>query len=226
MKKLLLASAVSLFGLSNAQINRGAVYISGQVNYSKNENKNTNESTQEFKALPSVGVFVAPNLAVGASWGFSHSKKTYSQLYMNGSYVSEFEFIRKEPAFTIAPFVRKYWTLSDKLYFFGQLEIPVKLGKTEIEANSKTTDVAYGYMYEDTQNMEYKFTSIGVNIKPGLDYFINKNWSIEATIGEFGYDRFKYEDFDNATNNYKFGFNLSSVSFGVKYVINKKENQQ
>lgn len=226
MKKLLLTGVVALFGLSNAQINRGAVYISGQVNYSKNENKNTNDIKQEFKALPSVGVFVAPNLAVGASWGFSHSKKVSHNSYISGSFISEAEFTTKEPAFTIAPFVRKYWTLSDKLYFFGQLEIPVKLGKTEIEANSKTTDVAYGYMYEDTQNMEYKFTSVGVNIKPGLDYFINKNWSIEATIGEFGYDRLKYKDFDKATDNSKFGFNLSSVSFGVKYVINKKENQQ
>jgi len=226
MKKLLLTGAVALFGLSNAQINRGAVYISGQVNYLKNEDKNTNESTQEFKALPSVGVFVAPNFAIGASWGFSHSKRVSHQLYMNGSFISEVEFTTKEPAFTIAPFARKYFTLSDKLYFFGQLEIPVKLGTTETEARSKATDVAYGYIYEDTQSADYKFTSVGVNIKPGLDYFITKNWSIEATIGEFGYERFKYKDFDKATNTSKFGLNLSSVSFGVKYVINKKENQQ
>ncbi|WP_326983755.1 outer membrane beta-barrel protein [Chryseobacterium sp. MYb264] len=226
MKKLILAVAITLFGLSNAQINRGAVYISGQVNYSKNEDKNTNDSKKEFKILPSVGVFVAPNLAVGASWGFSHTKRISNQTFNGGSYTMNVEFITKEPSFVIAPFVRKYWTLSDKLYFFGQLEVPVRVGKTETEIKAQTTDFMSGSVYEDTQSAEYKFASVGVNIKPGLDYFINKNWSVEATIGELGYDRFKYKDLDKAANNSKFGLNLSSVSFGVKYVINKKDNQQ
>ena len=57
-------------------------------------------------------------------------------------------------------------------------------------------------------------------MKPGLDYFLNKNWSIEATIGEFGYSNYKPKDGD-ATNNYNFGLNLSSVTFGVKYVFAK-----
>jgi outer membrane protein W len=67
-----------------------------------------------------------------------------------------------------------------------------------------------------------KYTSIGVNVKPGLDYFLNKNWSIEATIGEFGYKNFKYkEEGAKALNNYNVGLNLSSVSFGVKYIFAK-----
>jgi hypothetical protein len=39
MKKLIIAGAITLFGLSNAQIKTGTVYVSGQVNYSKEENK-------------------------------------------------------------------------------------------------------------------------------------------------------------------------------------------
>ncbi|WP_241775040.1 hypothetical protein [Chryseobacterium sp. ERMR1:04] len=35
MKKLLLASAMALFSLSNAQIKPGTVYISGQVGYTQ-----------------------------------------------------------------------------------------------------------------------------------------------------------------------------------------------
>ncbi|MNW09445.1 hypothetical protein D3C71_2064470 [compost metagenome] len=57
-------------------------------------------------------------------------------------------------------------------------------------------------------------------MKPGLDYFLNKNWTIEATIGEFGYNNFKPKDGD-AVNNYSFGLNLANVGIGVKYVFAK-----
>ncbi|CAH0177940.1 hypothetical protein [Chryseobacterium sp. Bi04] len=45
---------------------------------------------------------------------------------------------------------------------------------------------------------------------------------MEATLGEFGYNTYKadYEGVERK-NNYKFGLNLSSVIFGVKYVFAK-----
>jgi hypothetical protein len=57
-------------------------------------------------------------------------------------------------------------------------------------------------------------------VKPGLDYFLNKNWTIEATIGEFGYSNFKYKN-AKSVDNYNFGLDLSSVGIGVKYVFAK-----
>lgn len=69
---------------------------------------------------------------------------------------------------------------------------------------------------------ERKYTSIGVNVKPGFDYFLNKRWSIEATLGEFGYHDMKYKDVDDDNEKkYTFGLNLSSVTFGVKYIFAK-----
>lgn len=66
-------------------------------------------------------------------------------------------------------------------------------------------------------SVERKYTSIGVNVKPGLDYFITKNWSVEATIGAFGYQNFRYKnEKDTDFKNYKFGLKLSSVTFGIK----------
>ena len=218
MKKILLAGAVALFGLSNAQIAKGTTYLSGSVEYSQKETDNGNFKKENFNVLPTVGYFVGTNLAVGLGVGYQTQKETQSSTttFLNSTTVSE--DVTKKPAFVVAPFVRKYWTLSEKLYIFGQLAVPMQFGKTEKETSSVTTS---GSTTSSTStSTEAKYTQIGVTVKPGLDYFLNKNWSIEATIGEFGYNNYKPKDGD-ATNNYNFGLNLSSVTFGVKYVFAK-----
>jgi outer membrane immunogenic protein len=218
MKKILLAGAVALFGLSNAQIAKGTTYLSGSVGYSQVETNNGNIKTENFNVLPTVGYFVNTNLAVGLGIGYQTEKNTVSTTATLGNTTIENDKIVKTPAFVVAPFVRKYWTLSDKLYFFGQLAVPMQFGKTETENNTVTTTGST--VVTNSTSTEAKYTKIGVTVKPGLDYFLNKNWSIEATIGEFGYSNYKPKDGD-ATNNYNFGLNLSSVTFGVKYVFAK-----
>ncbi|WP_426482629.1 outer membrane beta-barrel protein [Chryseobacterium sp. R2ACT005] len=222
MKKILLAGAVALFGLSNAQIAKGTTYLSGSVGYSQVESNNGNDKKENFNVLPTVGYFVNTNLAIGLGVGYQTEKNTLSTTTTLGNTTIVNESVVKTPAFVVAPFVRKYWTLSDKLYFFGQLAVPMQFGKTETENNSvATTTTGSGTsVVSNSTSTEAKYTKIGVTVKPGLDYFLNKNWSIEATIGEFGYSNYKPKDGD-ATNNYNFGLNLSSVTFGVKYVFAK-----
>lgn len=218
MKKILLAGAVALFGLSNAQIAKGTTYLSGSVGYSQVETNNGNLKTENFNVLPTVGYFVNTNLAIGLGVGYQTEKTTATTTTTIGNATTVSENVIKQPAFVVAPFVRKYWTLSDKLYIFGQLAVPMQFGKTENENSSVTT--AGNTTISNSTSTEAKYTQIGVTVKPGLDYFLNKNWSIEATIGEFGYSNYKPKDGD-ATNNYNFGLNLSSVTFGVKYVFAK-----
>ncbi|MBK1896877.1 outer membrane beta-barrel protein [Chryseobacterium paridis] len=220
MKKLLLASAIALFGLSNAQIAKGTAYLSGQVGYSQNENNNNDTKVESFKVLPTVGYFVGTNLAVGLGVGYKNDKTTTTTTGTIGATNFVNENKNTTSAFVVAPFVRKYWTIADKLYIFGQLEVPMEFGqyKTEKEATTTTGSTVTSTSTSDKSN----YTSIGVNIKPGLDYFLNKNWSIEATIGEFGYNTNKLNvDGAKRVNDYKFGLNLSSVTFGVKYVFAK-----
>ncbi|MGU3375621.1 outer membrane beta-barrel protein [Chryseobacterium sp. M5A1_1a] len=220
MKKILLAGAVALFGLSNAQIAKGTTYVSGQLGYSQNENNNNDTKIESFKVLPTVGYFVNTNLAVGLGVGYKNDKTTVTTegSIAGASFVNENK--NTTSAFVVAPFVRKYWTLGDKLYIFGQLEVPMEFGqyKSEKESTSTIGSTTTNTSSSDKSN----YTSIGVNIKPGLDYFLNKNWSIEATFGEFGYNTNKLNvDGAKRVNDYKFGLNLSSVTFGVKYVFAK-----
>jgi len=220
MKKLLLAGAVSLFGLSNAQIKTGTLYLSGQAGYSQEKNNNTDDKLQNFSIIPTVGVFIAPNLAVGTGIGYIGSRAENTDINNLGFGIETLQSKVKADAFTARPFIRKYWTLSDRLYIFGQLEVPIEIGKRTADLQFDYINMS-GYIYSQSINMEQKYTSFGVNVKPGLDYFVNKNWTIEATIGEFGYKNMKIKDQEKGTDNFNFGFNLSSVTFGVKYVFAK-----
>ncbi|MFC7347175.1 outer membrane beta-barrel protein [Chryseobacterium zhengzhouense] len=204
MKKLLVAGAVALFGLSNAQIAKGTTYVSGVVGYSSVENNNNDNKVDNFAIVPTVGYFVAPNLAVGLGVGYASTidKNTYENGYDKETL----------SAFVVEPFVRKYWTLGEKLYIFGQLSVPMEFGTEKYEENENNTTVSN----------KVNYNSFGVSVKPGLDYFLNKNWTIEATIGEFGYNTSKY-DVEGAknVNNFNFGLNLANVGIGVKYVFAK-----
>lgn len=226
MKKLLIASAVALFGLSNAQIAKGTVYLSGQASFSQESNNNTDGKVTNVTIVPTVGYFVDTNLAVGLGVGFTHDKTSFETTTTplpNITLTQEGKNI--DNAIIVEPFVRKYWTLGDKLYFFGQLSVPMQFGSGKVEGSATVVDTNVTPNTTTTTSLsedKAKFNSFGVTVKPGLDYFLNKNWTIEATIGEFGYNTKKYDtDGAKSVDNFNFGLNLASVTIGVKYVFAK-----
>lgn len=105
----------------------------------------------------------------------------------------------KNDAFIVQPLVRKYWGVNDKLFIFGQASVPLKFGEIA-----------------DT-----KYTAYGIEIAPGLDYFLSSNWSIETTFGVASWSSVKPKDGD-ASNDFNFGLNsglLGGVKIGVKYIF-------
>lgn len=198
MKKLLVAGAIALFGLSNAQIAKGSTYLSGNLNFSTIDNNNNNTTQNELKLVPSVGYFVADNLAVGLGIGYANTmdkvenKAAYSKVSSN--------------ALVVEPFIRKYWGLGDKLSIFGQLSVPMAFGNVKSENNITSS--------------KETFSQYGVVVKPGLNYFVSNNWAIEATLGEFGWNNSQFKN-AQAVNAYKFGLNFDSVGLGVKYFFTK-----
>jgi hypothetical protein len=129
---------------------------------------------------------------VGTGIGVTNKKEEYNEIYSGGSFATIVDYTGKKNAVVVAPFVRKYWTLSDNLYIFGQLEIPMEFGKMSQDALVTYMDVMYGYTDYQTFSIEKIYLN-RVNVKPGLDYFLNKNWSIEATIG-VRIQNFKYKE--------------------------------
>ena len=167
MKKVLLAGAIALFGLSNAQIAKGTAYLSGQVGYSQEENNNNDTKVESFRIVPTAGYFVGTNLAVGLGVGYASDKVTTTTTGTIGAASFVAEDKTTQSAFVVAPFVRKYWTLADKLYIFGQLEVPMEFGQLKSEESTVTT--LGGSTTTQSTSDKANYTSVGVNIKPGLD---------------------------------------------------------
>lgn len=95
-------------------------------------------------------------------------------------------------ALILMPLVRNYWGISDNFYIFGQADIPLVF-----------FDEATGY---------------GINISPGIDYFLSPKVTIEATFGQFGYNAVKPKDGD-AVGTTSLGVNLMEINFGIKLIL-------
>ncbi|PQL95150.1 opacity protein [Apibacter adventoris] len=194
MKKLFLVGALALGSLfASAQEKAGfdgRWFLGGAIGYDHDKIGATDVKNDNFRVTPLIGYFITPTIAVGGQIGYEYGQT-------KGASSAKV----KENTFIIQPLARKYWGLGEKLYFFGQLDVPIKFGDTKVTGASKTN-----------------FVDWGVNFRPGLDVFLTPNWSVETTIGRFGYgthnpDGVKHDD-DSA-----FGINLNDVNLGVKYVF-------
>lgn len=205
MKKLILTASLLILGANtfaqendNVSLN-GRWFIMGQAGYSS-----ANEGdTQTYSIVPQVGTFISPDFALGLGIGYIGSKNEND----NGSLINT----NKENLFVVKPLARKYWNLTNNLYIFGELAVPMGFGKYTNEYTINNT----------TTSSEAKFTNIGVQIAPGLDYYLSNNWSLEATFGLLGWQSTK-PDGGDAANSFNFGLNSgvdSGVKIGIKYMF-------
>ena len=216
MKKLLLAAAVAFFAGVNAQTTGsnldGTTFITGRVGYDYMKDNNTNTTVHNYSFMPTIATFVSANWAIGGGIGFQGNTSDVSMDIMGYTLAAE----QSNTSFVIQPFARRYWDLSNKLYFFGQIDVPVSFGKMETEVEIPAA--LAGIVPANSFNTEDKYTSVGVFVRPGLDYFINENWSLEATIGAVGYSNMKPEN-GKSVDNFSIGVDMSNIMFGVKYLF-------
>ena len=119
MKKVFLtAAAIFAFGFANAQdkkesngegFSNGDVFISGTAGISTSKTGDFKTNTSVFS--PSVGFFVADNIAVGLSVGFQTAKVE----------VPGFDVTNSQTA--VGVFGRYYTTPASKFSLFGQLGV-------------------------------------------------------------------------------------------------------
>ncbi|MGJ1264542.1 outer membrane beta-barrel protein [Sphingobacterium spiritivorum] len=195
MKKLLFSIiAMLLIGTTAVQAQgfKGKWFIMGEAGYSTQSDGNI----QHYSVLPVVGTFVAPTTAIGLGVGYLGQKdKTVPNI------------VGKKEAFIVQPLARKYWGITDNFLIFGQAAVPLTFGKNSIDANGVKTD--------------NKFTGYGVQLSPGIDYFMSSHFSIEASFGLLGWSAVKPKDGEIA-NDFNIGVNSgfqNGVKFGLKYIF-------
>lgn len=194
MKNLLL-SIVALFLLGitnvNAQGFQGKWWIMGQAGYGTEADGNV----KKYSILPVVGTFIAPTTTIGLGVGYL------------GTETGKGDVKKTEGTFIVQPLVRQYWPVAENFFIFGQAAVPLGFGKTtDKNGSTKTTD---------------KHTTYGIEIAPGIDYFLSPNFSIEASFGLVGWNAYKPKDGDT-TNDFNINVNsgfLNGVKFGIKYVF-------
>lgn len=190
MKKLLLtAAAVFAFGFANAQ--EGG-FAKGDIFVSGafgiNSEKTGDAKSSGFEIEPKVGFFVTENIAIGGKLGY----RTENEENAFGNKTTD------EAALTIGAFGRYFFTPASKFSLFGQLGVD--------------------YSSIDNKLADDQEKETGINLGLGLNYFVSKNFSIEATWAGLG-----YTSNDNGgngadkTNSFGLGADLRSINFGLTY---------
>lgn len=193
MKKVLLAGAVALFGLSNAQMTKGDWVISGDTGVGFNNVTTTvkvgdqsvdGPKVNTFSISPSVGYFVIDKLAVGIELGYINATTKYQGLKS------------KTSSFSVMPTATYYFTNSSKLVPFLGAGIGYASVKSSGETNfmgmiassETTTD---GLAWKVKGGVTYMATqSLGINLGVSYDQFSNKetimNTDVKTNVKTFG----------------------------------------
>ncbi|QJX46865.1 hypothetical protein HMJ29_07925 [Hymenobacter taeanensis] len=214
MKKLAFSLLpVGLAFNATAQISAGKLLLSGGVNYSTSKSDRQLPSSKEilsyhsYQVTPAVGFFVADNLAVGLTGEHGRDKQS-SYEEVQATKRSEYSTTR---TFTsIAPFVRYYYMLGEKIGLYGQLEA----GYTKSNGEYLATSVA---------NPPYSSTSTSKGgygaFTPALVYFPIEKLAIQLTVGSVRYAKTKGRTTNEMGTETESGrYSLLSTNFGLSYV--------
>ena len=195
MKKLLIVGAVALFASMNAQetetvgFAKGNTFITGAVGFGTQ--KTGDVKSNDFTISPSVGHFVTPNIALGARLGFDNTTND------NGTIET------KTNTFSAGVFGRYYWMPASKFSIFAELGADYSNSSFDSGVAGDEKDKANGF---------------GIEIAPGISYFLSNHFALEAKWGVLGYNSVKPDvDGATATNRFGFGVNLSDINLGLVY---------
>jgi len=193
MKKLLLAGAVALFGLSNAQMTKGDWVVSGNTGFGFNNVTTTVKAGGEsadgpkvstFSITPSVGYFVIDKLAVGIDLGLTSATTKYEGTKATTT------------SFSVMPTATYYFANDSKFVPFLGAGIGYASVKNKGEMNvlgvsasdETTTD---GLAWKVKGGVTYMATqSLGINLGVSYDQFSNKqtimNTDVKTNVKTFG----------------------------------------
>jgi len=221
MKKSLLLVAMLLSGsFAFAQLSKGNVLVTGAFSISGNANEQKingtttdGPTTTSFSFIPNVSYFITNNFSVGLELGLISN--TNKEIDVNGNTTVTNKDVTTSVG--IAPFVRYYVPLGQNFYFYGQGGFGINSGNTE---NTRTSVTTVG---NNTITNEVKSQSdvaaFNVRFRPGITYFLNNRFAIDASIGLLGLESSTTKIGDNEYKQTQFDFNIipNSLNFGLSY---------
>jgi hypothetical protein len=210
-KALTLLFVLTLCSQCPAQLKKGNIMVTGDLSIRNATHKQDSNTPNplvnkyaNYTVKPGVGFFISDRQAIGIA--FELTNNTYKTIYNTG------HNLRISTIFKAAFFTRKYIPLTEHLAFFTNLSLGPNADLTRNSPNS---------------NQKYKTTSIELKLLPGVTYFINEKWAIEATFGSayLNHSWIKNENNNSVTKNRQWssGLNLDMTSFyfGMQYFLSR-----
>ncbi len=227
MKHLLLTSFTILsFTFSHAQLQKGTMLLEGTFNVSGNS------MTDEFNLFgglndfelrnnsiaiaPRIGWFTNNNLLLGVGLLFqNNTSKNFN--FFNGT--QSVVFITRNNLYSINPYFTKFSPLTDKLYLTTSVNVLIGFGSENAELGD--------------QEQAADVFQAGLNIVPGLTYFISEKWGLQASIGQLFFQHRQaklttdlgqqQEDPKNTSNNFGLSFSANTYRIGFQYYLTRKK---
>ncbi len=210
---------VLLVQVSFSQVKEGAILLGGQftfdvskVDYGSNSFREPSERTV-FIIQPQLGFALSERLIVGGSLGYRNVKNISTDFFFGGPSTIE----TTENLFAVSPFVRNYFGITEKFYFYLQGDASIGFGKSTFEDEN-------GNEFQPEANL----TALSIGVRPGLSFFVSDKVALEAEFGFLGYTQEKSkQEFDIGGGNSEtseitdsnYGLNLNATTFNFGFSL-------
>ncbi len=194
MKKVFITvAAIFAFGFANAQDKTTSEgFAKGDVFVSGGVGFNSttmgDAKGSGFEISPKLGKFVTDKIALGVKLAYGSDKAENAA----GDEIVD------DATLTVGVFARQYCHASSKFSIFGNL----------------------GFDYNSTEDKlaDAKTTGFEIALSPGVSYFLNDHFAMEATFGNLGYKTAKPDaDGAEATNTFGLNLDMTDITFGLVY---------
>ncbi|MFT5618058.1 MAG: opacity protein-like surface antigen [Arenicella sp.] len=205
--------------LGFSQIQEGAILLGGQFTFNVSETDYGSNSFRDpsertiFIIQPQLGFALSEKLIVGTSLGYRNEKETRTDFFSGGPSSIE----ATENLFAVAPFVRNYFEISEKFYFYLQGDASIGFGKATLEDEN-------GNEFQP----EADLTAFSIGVRPGVSFFVSDKVALEAEFGFLGYSQEKSkQEFDFGggnseiakTTDSNYGLSLNSTTFNFGFSL-------
>ena len=206
MKKILLTIALVAFGMTAS----AQWVIGGNINLS-HDNWHNNDyvagtTDNHFSIMPKVGYQLNKDMQIGVQLGWAYDYiRTYAgdaDTYTSTSNVAP----SGQPTIIIAPYFRYNFANWKKFTLFAEAQLTFGL---HMESSNYTT------VGSTTTDNGDNYTSLGINVVPGLNYAFSDKFSMDLYVNLFRC----YAEFETADNwgshEYGIGANMNAQSINA-----------
>lgn len=210
MKNLIL---ITLFCFTSSLVSAqdfGKTLLSGSIGYSSSNDQSSNSieiKSNQFQISPKYGVFVTPNLVIGALAAYTSQSMDYPQSSYDGTNFQFWTYERRNNSFSVGPFARLYHPISQHFAFFGQGLATFNYGKEK-----------FSQALPSPSESSYKGGNI--SLSPGVVFFPSNTIGVELSLGNLGYNYQKSNN-DSEYNSFNLGFGLSTATVGISLYLGR-----